>query len=232
MEAKQTELLYESAYDAYQNKMFNQVLAFNAQAEKQFPTHKLIPKFNLLNAFALAGLGQTDDYLSELQKITKKYPGGVEAQKAQEILNAILNAINTTTPAIEDAQVKKAASVFNLVPNAKHWLVFYAKNTALDFNRLRFDVFNISVDDFSTQNLNVDAQTIDKTQVVVVKEFENKDKAMVASQKFMKTLIEQKKQEANNFDVFIITDENYQKFKTDGDVFLYQTFYKKYYLGN
>ena len=229
-EIKQAEILYEKAYIAYENMLYSDVIELTEQAEKQFPTHELIPKFNLLHAFATARQGQIDNYISELESITKSYQGSIEAQKAQDILSNILSANSTNSQNIENAQLRKASSIFNFKPEEEHWAVFYAQNTTLDINRLRFDLFNICIDDYAKLNLKIEAETVDKMSLIVIRTFNNKNKTLAFIDHAKRSLIQLKKQEEKDFGMYIISKTNFSKLKTEGDLFLYQTFYKKFYL--
>ncbi len=229
-QAKEAEILYEQCYNAYQEGHFTKVTEISKQAVLKYPTHELIPKFLLLNAYSTARSGQIDLYITQLEKIKKTYPGTYESGKADEILKLIFNSQQAGLNQIEDAQLRKAAGLFSLKFDTTHWSIYYSRNPQLDLNRFRFDIFNLTLENFANDNLEVDLASLEKTNLILIKSFSNKNSVLSFNGQADNILIQMKKYNEKDFGHYIISAENFGKIKSEADLFLYQIFYKKYYI--
>jgi len=221
------EELYQSAFNDYEAKSFALVLNKVKEAESKFLTHKLMPKFLLLGALAVANQGNATEYISRLDYISKHYPGTIEKKRADEILKTLMNDKNNASSSIEQAKLNKAKQIYTFEPKSTHYILFVPQK-AIDINRFRFDIFNISVDKFSELNLEVlNVSLTEKQKLIVIKSINNSSTARQISGVLAKNLKSYKK--ASDYNTFIISQKNFLKLKKNKKIDLYRKFYKEFY---
>jgi len=222
------EKLYQSAYADYEAKNFALVLSKVQEAESKFLTHKLMPKFRLLGAMAVANQGNATEYINRLEFISKNYPGTIEKKRADEILKTLMNDKNNASSSIEQAKLNKAKQIYTYKPQSTHFILFVPLK-AMDINRFRFDLFNVSVDKFTELNLEVLSVSLtEKQKLIVIKSIKNFSTARQISGVLVKNLKSYKKD--NDFETFIISQENFLKLKENKEIDLYKKFYNEFYI--
>ena len=222
------EELYQSAYADYEAKRFDMVLNKVKEAESKFLTHKLMPKFRLLGAMAVANQGNATEYINRLEYIAKHYPGTIEKKRADEILKTLMSDKNNAASSIEQAKLNKAKQIYTFKPESIHFILFVPLR-ALDINRFRFDLFNVSVDKYSELNLEVlSVPLTEKQKLIVIKSIKNLSTAQQITEVLVKNLKSYKK--VSDYDTFIISQNNFLKLKENKEIDLYEKFYKEFYV--
>lgn len=228
---------YDATYELFKSNKFDEVLPRVANAKDIYNDHKLIPKFELLNAMALASLQKISDAKTILNGVIENYTGKEEATFAQDLLMYLsksdTNATNDSTidlsnlkPSYE--QQKNGEYTYNA--NEPHYFIFilntiddklYPTRSAFnDYNAIKHSADNLE----STLSL-ISA----KSGVLVFKSFVNAPRA----KQYLKEVRDQKLLYANfknnEYDMAIISEANFALFQQTRNLEAYLKFYKKNY---
>lgn len=83
--------LYKIAYNIYKDNSFAETVCFVEMSLPTIDNSVLIPKFELLRAYAIGKYQSREKYKNALQKIAVKYADTEEGKRALEILNQLTN---------------------------------------------------------------------------------------------------------------------------------------------
>jgi tetratricopeptide (TPR) repeat protein len=231
---------YDATYELYTTSKYAEILTRVSYARATFPEHPLTPKFQLLNAMAVAQLKNYPEAKKQLQAVIQSYAGKEEATLAQDIL-ALLSLKDTTLKdSNEVAKVipsfdKSNASVggdngYNYEPNTTHYFMFVLnkiddrinplKSAFSDFNSIKHSLDNIQ----NTMSL-----VNQYSGVIFFKQF----KDAKAANKYLNEVSENKLlysvYQNSEFEMAIISAANYDYYKNTRDLQAYLKFYKKKY---
>ncbi len=81
-----TTAYYDETYQLYKNGQYIEALSRVSQARQQLKAHPLLPKYDLVEAVAHAGLKNYKNSIQTLEKVISNYPNTPEQLKAQELL--------------------------------------------------------------------------------------------------------------------------------------------------
>lgn len=213
---------YEEAYNTYRRKNFETAIrACNEVIEKE-PNNHFLSRYYYLKALAYGEMQQYDNFEKALSETATKFPKdeiGIAASDMLNLLrnrNSILNASSGKSTYIYEDQVEH---FFVLVFTSSMGSVNDAKAKISNFNSASFSLVELKI----TNNfLNTD------DQVVLVKKFENKEKAMNYYIAFKNT--DMLKGLSDKADYFVITNKNYASFYVEKNVEAYKKFFNDNYL--
>lgn len=227
------ELTYQRAYAAFEAEKYDVVLATEQEAILNFGAkNDLAPKYALLSAMSTGNIEGKDAYIKALKSLTKKYPNTPEQVRAREILRFLDgkgDAFTTSKVGEEDAEA------FKLEDDKLHYgiIVCYdindeaMRNTKIDISDYNKNYFKLDKLKITDIYLNRD----DKTQVILVRKFRNREKADLfynsiknKNAEFIKTGIE--------YEYYVITQKNYREVLKQKSVVNYSAWFNENYLGN
>jgi tetratricopeptide (TPR) repeat protein len=157
-EAKESENLYKTAYEAFSNDSFEETVKLCDNGLSKFPKDPLAPKFQLLKAFALAKISDERKFKEELNILIKQWPSGEEAKRAAEII-AWLNQEIPQLKIEEDVQIAK--EIYIEEPESQHVFVALIMNPSVNTNQANFDIISYNIDAYTNKNFKTQSAVVD-----------------------------------------------------------------------
>lgn len=230
-DAKKLDQYYDQSYEMFQNKQYDKVVERVQTAQQAFgKENKLIAKFSLLNAMCLGATVGKEAYIKALQEVVIRYPKTPEELKAKEILR-FLTGDQTAFDYVDIQEVDQIYAVENEI---LHYIaVIILTDESEPFENAKISVSEYNKQFYSTEKLQMGESILskdEKTQLILVRSFDNKDKAMKyyeALQKSRDTFISPS---IANFEAYPITKNNYRKMVQDKSHKKYRAFFEKHYL--
>ncbi|MBI1222368.1 MAG: tetratricopeptide repeat protein [Bacteroidetes bacterium] len=215
---------YELAYNLYKQGLYGQVVNLKNEFDKKHFGSVIQPKFDLLEALAYGRMDSVDLCIKKLRQLVANYSGTEESLQAQKIINSYerLNAQNT---------VKEATSVpYAFNPTGKHYFIMLVpEGKSVSINQLKARFADFNKRQLPGQSFSIDDLLVGDRQLIVVKEFENREKA-----DSYKTLVESDPRFLKSLAVpnaeFLITDpKNLGLMIVNSDLKGFITFLSTYY---
>lgn len=235
-EAKKNAVItfYASTYDYYEAERFSDVFARVKTADSLFKPNPLEAKFDLLQAFSIGRTQDRNAYIAALDTIITKFPAGEEHDKAVEILTALGAPPKSIQKEDKDAAKKdekpKGPSPYKFSATNPHYVVVYFNTVSPKTKVISDSLANYDSKNHSMDNLKVQSQLLDKnTQMIVVKQFKNKDEAMNYYDNITDSETMFEEVESIGYRVFVIDDKNFIQFYQRKNLDEYLEFFDKNY---
>lgn len=245
---------YENAYMAYTSKEYRQSYEDVRYATTQFKGNGLIPKYELLGALCMAGLQKMDSCKLFLELVVANYPNTNEQKRASEILSYMNNAksselsdstINNqiaegtnsksgdkdmAESTIRELESYEGKGVFNFEPSAEHFVMVFVKNVDGRAMGLKAAVGDYNLLKHSTEGYSVGMNMLSvKQSVITIHVFNNS----VFAKKYMNDFAKEKlifnQYAPSEYEIFLISSDNYVELLKSRDIFGYIKYYKKNY---
>lgn len=226
---------YENAYNLYNSGDYSKAHAAVVEALTKHGESKLVPKFLLLDALCTGKTVGASEMKKALAEISSKYPKTDEGQQAGAIVKTIEarelslateQQTTTDTPAAGASVVQQ--QIFSQ-PQGEHMVVVLVPKKT-DVNQLKFNVITFNVDNFIETDLNVsNAPFSDFVEMITITGL--KDLKM-ASNYFARISTEEQifaSMEKNEYQMFVISTQNFAVFLEDKSISNYLDFFKKNY---
>lgn len=227
-EEKAVDRAYESIYEAYKLKQYSDVIIGVETALEEFKDDPLEPKFKYVRALSIGALEGKEAMKIELDSIIAAYPGTEESIQAKEIIDYMYVAF----PVIKEAdEAKVAEEIYFYDPEAQHILII-ALNAGENINQVNFDLLNFNLDNYNQYNLVSEKLELNVTMnMLVVRTFNNQDGVERYRENILRNLDQITKDiPAENFNIFVISTNNYDVLLKEKILNPYLLFYKKHYI--
>ncbi len=209
---------YIKAYNAYKQKTYNQAIEISKQALVTYPQNYIQPKFDFLIALSTSALSAPDASVlqQQLREIISKYPKSDEAEKADEMLKTLNEAQGDNSSQANELYSGKASR--------EYYYVLILKNS-FNINRIEFDIAKFNINNFSTITFTVSSKDLLKSEkMITVTGITNLDEIKTYFAKIKQDNEIRNDLKMENFDEFIISDENLKTFEVDKNAKLYIKF--------
>lgn len=220
---KGADTYYAETFALLKAKNYTAVSDNYAQALTRYKDSDALPKFALLNAIARGYILGRDEYLRELGRVDSLYPGTEQAREAKRIVDVLGSIQSGGQPG--DGQA--AAPLFVKGPSEVHYMIIRVPDMAADLTKTKNSMGNFNSEFFSTMNINAQELLYDaETKFLVVKQFENADKALiyaVALDKNSEILEKIPTEEVCTY--FVISQKNYATLMKNKQLPEYMKFY-------
>ncbi len=226
----QVEKFYTETFQLYEGGNYIQAYENCKKADSLYAKSNLMPKFGFLKALCI---GRTQDIIafeSALSQVVIQYPKDPVKERAQEMLDMIRKQKNPDTVSADTAAntVPKPAEKFIFKEDGEYYCLIIVENGKGDLNKFKTKLSDLNAEMFSTGNLSITSIFLDIThQMVSVKSFEGKEKAM----NYFEALEAQKNVvadlEKGSFQIFVISAENYTVFYKDKNIQDYEQFFSQ-----
>lgn len=225
-EADRAMRIYEEAYNAYEQNHNETAIRICNRGMEEYPGSELVPKFMLLRTYAMAKSIDEKTLKQELVKITDKYPGTEEAERA----GGMIAYLNEKVPELKkEEEIQKATQIYDTLKTPPYRFVMVVKNSERDINRLTFDVINYNIDNYTNENYNTAGELVNNEYITVtVGAFEEPGTAMEYYKRFSPGEIISKQDD--EIITFIISNSNYRNFTSDKNPDRYYLFFRENYL--
>lgn len=219
---KADERSYEGVFNLYKGKQFESALmACNNVIEKE-PSNTMLPHYYFLRALTYGELRQFEAFEKALSETVNKYPKAEVATAATELLNLVRNKSS-----IENATQGKSTYIYE--DKAEHFFVLVFTSSMGSVNDAKAKISNFNGIDFSIQNLKITNNFLNtEDQVILVKQFESKQKAMDYYVAFKNTDMLKGLNDKGQY--FVITNKNYASLYIEKKVVEYIKFFEENYL--
>ena len=223
--------LYESLYNQYLAENYSQVVSGCEKAMEEHSGHDIVPKFQLLRAYAIAGMSNdTRQFKSALEEIVESAPDGPEKQRAMDLI-AYFRDENPDIR-IEDEQ-KESLEIYSYDPDEDHLVVIHTSNLGMDLNQVIFNIINHNLDNYPQSEFATEKEDWDQTSSLVI--IRGTGTGIEASDYLEKLINDASvKQELDkaNYRSFIISASNFMLLKEHLSIPVYLRFYEKHYLSD
>lgn len=219
---KADERKYEEIYGLYSKKQFESTLTACNEIISNEPKNNMLPRYYYLRALTYGELKQYENFEKALSETAALYPKeeiGIAANELLALLrnrNSILNASEGKSTYIYEAEVE-------------HFFILVFTSKMGSVNDAKAKISNFNMTNFSAEELKITNNFLNtEDQMILVKRFPNRDKAMNYYQAF--NLSDMLPGLAKKCDYFVITNKNYASFYIEKKVEDYKAFFEKNYL--
>jgi tetratricopeptide (TPR) repeat protein len=223
--------LYQETYDHYEAGHFYTVYSNSTRAFTEFEKpEELLAKFEYLRALSLGKIEVVDSLQSALEQLVIKYPDSEVTPLAQNILDYLKGPIDSTGTAVEPEEVIDV-SIYSFNPRSKQIFALVASGPGININALKIRISDFNKKYYSIENISITNLLIDKTtHLVMVGNFNTVDDAMRYYNAIMSNDYVFANMDTEQYDGFVITQENYPILYKDKDLKKYLAFFKQNYL--
>ena len=224
---KDAQALYNIAYDAYNNKNYNEVFSFKSKIDSNYLGTSIGPKYYYLYALSINKTKSVSDFEIALNDLINRYPSSDAASAARENLRKIAEAKNPTAekPKFEET------ILYSTEKNAKYNVII-----TLDLAQTRetkLNLFKFNNVEFSLSRLQINTDLIgDKEQVISISTFNDIKSAQDYMLALNKKIEEVIKLKPGTYFISFISEKNFKVLKENKAIKQYLEFYNANYLIN
>ncbi len=229
----QVENFYTETYYLYSDGKYSAALINCQTADTMYYKNYLMPQFDYVKALCIGQLQNIDAFERALTQVTIKYPKDPIKDKAQEILDFIRKQKYPDKPAVIETKVAaidstQAKSKFIFKEDGEYYWIAVVQNGRGDINKFKTKLSDINDESFSTEEYTISSVFLDLAhQLVNVKSFEGKAKAMDYYNFFKDNKTAFVDLAPGTYQTFIISAENYTAFYKDKNIEAYQKFFSE-----
>lgn len=242
---------YDKTYEMLLQRGFEAVLPRARDGQKKYDVQVYKDRFQIIEAIALASLGQlnpADSVLSQFLTVhtdpndslrrwadaVLKYIGENRTIQAEKDRNAAL--LDSTSnikgqPTVGDsAVVKKIPTAYKYDPSAEHHVLFAFRNLQQRTNGVVAGIGDFNKFKFGSLNLVTELAMLNAIDgVIVIKSFTNRNQALIYMNTLKKTKQIFREYQTGEYDVMMISTDNFSKLEMDKNIQAYKQFYKSKY---
>lgn len=221
--AEKQKVIYREAYEAYTGGNLREAQE-KTSAALQLGETAFSPQLELLRILITGKTEDVSRYQQELEAYIKKFPDGPVSPYAMELLAASKTFVE---------KVEKSKGIrFANEPDKVHYvvLVYNISDKIRDVVSTEMETYNSAVakkNNLETTNLTFN----DDLALSMITEFAGKAAALEYLDKLNAWVVQRGKIASYNFDIFVITKDNFQIFYRTKALDEYLTFYDRYYQG-
>ena len=159
-----------------------------------------------------------------------KYPNTPEKARADEILRFLQGDKDAFT----GIDIEEVDDIFSVEDDKLHYIAIVMYDTTPDkMVNSKISISNYNKKYHKLKKLQLNESPLDrkkKTEIILVRKFENKDKAMTYYNEIIKSKDEFITVENSGFSIYAVSQRNYRKMIIDRSDARYRVFFDKYYL--
>ncbi len=225
------ERIYKEVYSLFENEKYAQAKARIDLSKNELElSNPYAAKFGLLSAMCIGSLEGKDAYVKALRDVTTRYPNAPEKTRAQEILRFLRGEGD----AFSDLIYEEEKDVFKDEEEKLHYniLVVY------DVDNNKMNDLKVALSDYNKKYHKQDKLKVasiflnreDDSQIVLIRRFKNKSKAMQYYVSAITKADELTKGLDIDYTMYSVTQRNYREIIKQKSEKAYRAFYEKYYL--
>ncbi len=221
--------LYDETYEHYEAQRYYTVYSNSTRALTEFDEPpEILAKFEYLRAISLGKIEVVDSLQVALENLVMKYPDSEVTPLAQNILDYLRDPSDTTSTKEPEEVID--VSIYEFNSNSKQIFALVVADNKININALKVRISDFNMKYFRLENLSITNILLDaSTHFIMVGNFNTIDKAM----NYYNAIITNEYVYANltedDYDGFVIAQENYPVFYKDKDVKKYLTFFRQNY---
>ena len=230
-DAKKLDLYYDQSYELFQKGQYEKVAGRIQNAIDAFgKENKLMAKFSLLNAMCLGATKGKDAYVKALQEVVIRYPKTPEETKAKEIMRFLVG----DGTAFDQVDIQEVDKIYEVENDSRHYIaVIVLSGDADPFEKAKIAVSEYNKEYHGIENLQLGENILskeEKTQLILVRSFDNATKAMRYYEGVLKSRDVFIPPTIAAYEIYPITTRNYRKMMQDKSHSKYRAFFEKNYL--
>ena len=218
---------YEDCYDSFKAGAFQETLDMIAKVPGKFGSkHVHNARFGLLKAFCIGKLKGRDVYVRELETFLIKYPNTPEEIQVRELLRILGSKAGEEVP-LASGDTSKYIEEFEKV----HYVILAFEDKSISVTDSRNSISNFNAEFYKSARLRSSSISLgkndDKTPIIVVRRFNNKEKA----QSYIATLNQNGEEFMKGFEfkVYAVSQSNYRTILKDKSLDTYPAFFEEHY---
>lgn len=221
--------LYDETYEHYEAQRYYTVYSNSTRALTEFDEPpEILAKFEYLRAISLGKIEVVDSLQVALENLVMKYPDSEVTPLAQNILDYLRDPSDTTSTKEPEEVID--VSIYEFNSNSKQIFALVVADNKININALKVRISDFNIKYFRLENLSITNILLDaSTHFIMVGNFNTIDEAM----NYYNAIITNEYVYANltedDYDGFVIAQENYPVFYKDKDVKKYLTFFRQNY---
>lgn len=229
---------YENTFRQYRMRNYTEVLTACLDVMNNDTGNRLLPKYYLLRAMAIAGKKDRTNYIAALREIVDKFPETEEGEEAKRLLGLLDDKGKEDVAENKKEEEKKRGKKegpkgdYLIKDDMDHYFAILIPNKGVRMNELKAKVSDFNNEYFRPEQFKVTNSFINsESQILLVRTFENKEDAMLYLSGYENE--EQVLGGVNDqgFEAFVITSKNFATlFKTkdiDGYIEFFKTTYRE-----
>lgn len=236
---------YESTFRLYRQRSYNEVLVACLDVMNNQPENRLLPKYNLLRAMAIAGKKDRTNYIKSLQEVIIRFPGTEEAKEAKRLLGLLdedespktedtakleEKEDKKDTEGEEEKEEDKPKGDYVVKNDMNHYFAILIPNRGAKMNELKAKVSDFNGNYFSDKTLKVTNSFIDAdSQILLVRTFKDKSEGLNYLNAFSSNDDELGGLNDQGHDAFVITSKNFATLFKTKDIQGYISFFQENY---
>jgi len=222
---------YEKTYDLFEKGKYAEVIERSDKRQELFPGKKDFGgKFSLLKAMSYGHTEGKERYVKELQQVIRAFPRSEEETRAKEILRFL----NGDQQAFDEILFDEALDAFEVDDDKLHYIIAITYDLGQkDFDTAKIDISNYNKKYHRFENLklsNIYLNVEEKSQIILIRSFQKKDKAMDYFKGVQKKKTEYIQDESKAYDMFAVTQKNYRELIKQRSANGYRLFFEENYL--
>jgi len=223
---------YEETYEAFEQGNYSLAQNKAEQSEKIFgKKHALRPKFALIRAMAIGNVEGKAKYVAALKDVITRFPNTPEKARADEMMRFLQGDKDAFT----GVDAEEVDDIFSVEDSKLHYvaIVMYDVNPDQVVNA-KIQVSNYNKQYHKLKKLQLGESPLDrkkKSEIILVRRFENKEKAMEYYEEVVKAKDEYIDSELGGYTIYPVTQRNYRKMIIERSDVRYRVWFEKNYLG-
>ena len=210
--------LYTAAYESYEAGDFDQVIAGNTYAEREYPKGANRARFLFIDAMSKLEKGDRGQFMSAMKNIVQTYPQSTVSELAGLYVKGLQEGRILASGRMSSGDIwsrrmgmaladsTSADTVFKVDKNVNHLFVIAYEHDSIDENQLIFEVARYNFSNFAIRYFDLETLRGDGIDLLEVKSFLNYDEAYVYMHKL--TNNEEMVKKLEGLKMFIISEDN------------------------
>ncbi|MBL7104658.1 MAG: tetratricopeptide repeat protein [Bacteroidales bacterium] len=223
--------LYNETYEHYEEGHYYTVFTNSNRALSEFEEpREILAKFEYLRALSLGKIEVVDSLQVALENLVAKYPDSEVTPLAQNILDYLKGPADTSAVASQKEEEIIDVSIYEFKPYSKQIFALVVSGAHVNINALKVRISDFNSKYYSLDNLSITNILLDaSTHFVMVGNYKTIDRAMNYYNAIMSNDYVFSNLETDDYDGFVIAQENYPVFYKDKDVKKYLAFFMQNY---
>ncbi len=231
--------LYTVAYESYEAGNYDQVIAGNAYAEREYPKGANRARFLFIDAMSKLEKGDRGQFMNAMKNIVQSYPQSTVSELAGLYVKGLQEGRVLASGRMSSGDIwsrrmglamtdsTSADTVFKVDKNVNHLFVIAYEHDSIDENQLIFEVARYNFSNFAIRYFDLETLRGDGIDLLEVKSFLNYDEAYVYMHKLTNNAEMVKKLEG--LKMFIISEDNLKVLMNGKSFGEYFDFYDRHF---
>lgn len=222
---------YEETYELFEKGDYKSAYTKADQSEKIFGKKNVLrPKFSLVKAMSTGSIEGKGPYVTALKDFITRFPNTPEKARADEILRFLQGDDDAFT----GIDAEEVDDLFSAEDGKLHYVAVVLYNvTPAKVQEAKISISKYNKQYHKLKKLQLGESPLDrekKSEIVLVRRFENKEKAMEYYEEVNKSRDEFVTGDFDRFNIYPITQRNYRKMIIERADTRYKLWFEKNYL--